>query len=188
MMVSTTLPSAPAAAGATPFEFEQPAIPTDASSALAAISWNETIMADNKISDATFLSLSGVIVAAYVRKNPVPANGIPSVIESVHAALKGLVAGASNGAGPVHKPAVPLKKSVTPDYIVCLEDGRKLKMLKRYLRTRYGLSPEAYRMKWHLPSDYPMVAPEYAARRSAFAKKIGLGRTRRVAGKRRKRG
>ena len=77
---------------------------------------------------------------------------------------------------PVHKPAVPIKKSLTDDYIICLEDGQKLKMLKRYIRSRYGLSPEEYRAKWELPSDYPMVAPAYAKKRSEFAKKIGLGK------------
>jgi predicted transcriptional regulator len=84
------------------------------------------------------------------------------------------------------KPAVAIRKSIAPDYIVCLEDGKKLKMLKRYLRSRYGLSPEAYRTKWGLPRDYPMVAPNYAAQRSAFAKKIGLGRTPAKARRRKK--
>lgn len=145
-------------------------------------------MADEETAATPLLSLTSKVVTAYVSKNSVPPSGVSSMIESVHGALKDIATGASTGTGNAQKPAVPVKKSVTPDYIVCLEDGRKLKMLKRYLRTRYGLSPDAYRAKWHLSPDYPMVTAEYAARRSAFAKKIGLGHTRRVAGKRRKRG
>ncbi len=144
-------------------------------------------MADEEVISTPILPFTGKIVAAYVRNNPVPASGFRGVIEGVHSALKDISSGMLIGAGNAKKPAVPVKKSVTPAYIVCLEDGRKLKMLKRYLRTRYGLSPEAYRMKWRLAPNYPMVAPEYAERRSAFAKKIGLGRTRPVANKRRKR-
>jgi predicted transcriptional regulator len=115
------------------------------------------------------------IVAAYVSKNPVAPGDLPVIIRNVHATLGGM----SNGGDPAsstHAPAVPIKKSVTPDYIVCLEDGKKLKMLKRYLRSRYKLSPDEYRQRWNLPPDYPMVAPNYAKRRSDFAKKIGLGR------------
>ena len=114
------------------------------------------------------------IVAAYVSKNEVAAGDLPALIKSVHATLGGI--GGADRAPAGKPPAVPVKKSITPDYIVCLEDGRKLKMLKRYLRTRYGLSPEAYRAKWNLPADYPMTAPNYAARRSDFAKQIGLGK------------
>ncbi|HEY1708377.1 MAG TPA: MucR family transcriptional regulator [Rhizomicrobium sp.] len=123
------------------------------------------------------LKLSTEIVAAYVSNNPVPVGDLPGMIKSVHATLGGL-----SGSGGVEiqtnqKPSVPVKKSIHPEYIVCLEDGKKLKMLKRYLRSRYGLSPDDYRAKWGLPADYPMVAPNYAAQRSEFAKKIGLGRT-----------
>jgi predicted transcriptional regulator len=114
------------------------------------------------------------IVAAYVSKNPVPPEDLPAFIKSVHATLTG-IGGAADNAAPVRTPAVPVKKSVTPDYLVCLEDGKKLKMLKRYLRARFGLTPDAYRAKWNLPADYPMVAPNYAARRSEFAKQFGLG-------------
>ena len=114
------------------------------------------------------------IVAAYVSKNPLPPEELPAFIKSVHASLTGIGATQSGAAGK--PPAVPVKKSVTPDYIVCLEDGKKLKMLKRYLRARHGLTPEAYRAKWNLPADYPMVAPNYAARRSQFAKQFGLGK------------
>jgi predicted transcriptional regulator len=117
------------------------------------------------------------VVAAYVSNNPVPISEIPGMIKSIYATLSGL-AGTSPADTPTsQKPAVPVKKSVTPEYIVCLEDGKKLKMLKRYLRSRYNLTPEEYRGKWSLPADYPMVAPNYAAQRSEFAKKIGLGRT-----------
>jgi len=123
------------------------------------------------------LKLASDIVAAYVSNNPVPVGELPSMIKSVHATLGGLSGGASSEMTTAQKPAVAVKKSVTPEYIICLEDGKKLKMLKRYLRSRYGLSPEDYRAKWGLPADYPMVAPNYAAQRSEFAKKIGLGRT-----------
>ncbi|HEY4114566.1 MAG TPA: MucR family transcriptional regulator [Rhizomicrobium sp.] len=123
------------------------------------------------------LKLASDIVAAYVSNNPLPVSELPGVIKSIHSTLGGLTPGGGGDTSTSQKPAVPVKKSVTPSYIVCLEDGKKLKMLKRYLRSRYGLSPEDYRAKWHLPADYPMVAPNYAAQRSEFAKKIGLGRT-----------
>ena len=117
------------------------------------------------------------IVAAYVSNNPTPISEIPGMIKSIHATLGSLSGMAGQNMPTTQKPAVTVKKSVTPGYIVCLEDGKKLKMLKRYLRSRYGLTPEEYRTKWGLPADYPMVAPDYAAQRSEFAKKIGLGRT-----------
>jgi predicted transcriptional regulator len=125
-------------------------------------------------SDDEILKQVTEIVAAYVSKNEVAAADLPALIKSVHATLGGFMG--SESAGPGKPPAVPVKKSVTPDYIICLEDGRKLKMLKRYLRARYGMTPDAYRAKWNLPADYPMTAPSYAARRSDFAKQIGLGR------------
>jgi predicted transcriptional regulator len=121
------------------------------------------------------LKWSAEIVAAYVAQNNLPAGGVAELIRSVHAALSNL--GETPAPAPERrKPAVPISRSVQHDFIVCLEDGKKLKMLKRYLRSRYDLSPEDYRRKWGLPPDYPMVAPVYAARRSDFAKKIGLGR------------
>jgi len=123
------------------------------------------------------LKLASDIVAAYVSNNPVPVSELPGMIKSVHATLGGISGTGSSEALTSQKPAVPVKRSITPDYIVCLEDGKKLKMLKRYLRSNYKLSPEEYRAKWGLPADYPMVAPNYAAQRSEFAKKIGLGRT-----------
>lgn len=123
------------------------------------------------------LKFASEIVAAYVSNNPIPVSEIPAMIKSVHATLGGLAGGVNTETPTALKPAVPIKKSVTPEFIICLEDGKKLKMLKRYLRSRYGLTPEEYRAKWGLPADYPMVAPNYAAQRSEFAKKIGLGRS-----------
>ncbi len=126
-------------------------------------------------SSKQLLRMTADVVAAYVSKNPLPANDLPSVINTVHLSLSGLDADKQQ-AEEAAKPAVPIKKSVTPDFIICLEDGKKLKMLKRHLRTAYNLSPDEYRAKWQLGPDYPMVAPNYAKRRSQFAKDIGLGR------------
>ena len=129
------------------------------------------------------------IVAAYVSKNPVEAKDLPGIIRNVHATLAGI--GNAPGAGAPtasRPPAVPIKKSVQDDYIVCLEDGKKLKMLKRYLRARHKLTPDEYRARWGLPADYPMVAPNYARKRSDFAKKIGLGKGEGRKGKRNKKG
>lgn len=124
------------------------------------------------------LQMVADIVTAYVSHNPVPAAGLPDIIRTVHASLGSLLESEPARETTAQKPAVPIKKSITDDYIICLEDGKHLKMLKRYLRTRYGLSPEEYRTKWGLAADYPMVAPSYAERRSQFAKSIGLGRSR----------
>ncbi len=121
------------------------------------------------------LQLTADIVAAYLSNNNVNADAVPELIRSIHVTLNGLGRD-GNSAETSHKPAVPLKKSISNEYIICLEDGKKLKMLKRYLRTHYNMSPEEYRAKWGLPADYPMVAPAYAAQRSDFAKQIGLGR------------
>ena len=137
-----------------------------------------------KDSEDDILKLVTEIVAAYVSKNPVAANELPGIIKNVHATLGGF-AGSDDRALP-RAPAVPVKKSVQSDYIVCLEDGKKLKMLKRYLRSRYKLSPSEYRERWNLPPDYPMVAPNYAQKRSDFAKKIGLGKGSERGGKRKK--
>ena len=113
------------------------------------------------------------IVKAFVSKNTCTVEDLPKLISETHAALTGQSAVAAEKALP--EPAVPINRPVTPDYIVCLEDGRRLKMLKRHLKTAYNMTPDEYRERWGLPSDYPMVAPNYAARRSALAKEIGLG-------------
>ena len=123
------------------------------------------------------LGLTTEIVAAYFSKNTVSTNDIPTVIEQVYKTLSS-VGGEDGVSADRPQPAVPIKKSVTPDYIVCLEDGKKLKMLKRHLKTAYGMSPEDYRERWGLPMDYPMVAPNYAQQRSRLAKEIGLGTRR----------
>ncbi len=124
------------------------------------------------------LSLASSIVAAYVSRNSVPVAELPNLMKSVHGTLCALVVPGKEQAATTQKPAVPIKKSITADYLICLEDGGKLKMLKRYLRSRYKLTPDEYRSKWGLPRDYPMVAPNYSAKRSDFAKRIGLGRTK----------
>jgi predicted transcriptional regulator len=118
------------------------------------------------------------IVAAHLRRTAIPLPELDQFIRTVHQTLAGL-----SGGAPANRPepAVPIKKSVMPEYIVCLEDGRKLKMLKRHLSTGYGMTPEQYRARWGLPPDYPMVAPNYARQRSSLAKKIGLGRRGRGA-------
>lgn len=122
------------------------------------------------------LRMAAEIVSAYVANNSIPAAQIPDLIQTVYRSLLGL--GQIHGAGDsMQPPATSVKKSITPDYLICLEDGKKLKMLKRHLRTVYNMTPQEYRTKWGLPSDYPMVAPNYASQRSAFAKSIGLGRT-----------
>ncbi len=122
------------------------------------------------------LRLGADIVSAYVSRNTVSVDAVPDIIRSVHGALEGL--GRATVAAPEErpKPAVAINRSIQHDFIVCLEDGKKLKMLKRYLRSRFDMSPDDYRRRWGLAPDYPMVAPAYAARRSDFAKKIGLGR------------
>ena len=122
------------------------------------------------------IELSTEIVVAYLGNNSVNSQDLTSVINTVHSTLKGLQNSNGNSKSDAHKPAIPIKKSITDDYIVCLEDGKKLKMLKRYLRSQYDMSPQEYRSKWGLPATYPMVAPNYAARRSEFAKKNGLGK------------
>jgi predicted transcriptional regulator len=120
------------------------------------------------------LPLTRDIVCAYISHNPVPVNELPNAIRSVHATLSGLT-GEAVQSGTANAPAVPIRSSITPDYLVCLEDGARLKTLKRYLRNRHGMTPNEYRAKWNLPSSYPMTAPNYAARRSELAKQFGLG-------------
>lgn len=135
-------------------------------------------MTDNKENFATaeILPLVSEIVSAHLSNNAVAMADVPGFIQSVYQALSGLSEGRT--ISDKLNPAVPVKKSVTPEYIVCLEDGKKLKMLKRHLRTSYGMTPEQYREKWGLPADYPMVAPNYADQRSKLAREIGLGRGR----------
>ncbi|GLK78180.1 transcriptional regulator [Methylopila jiangsuensis] len=127
---------------------------------------------------ANYIELAADIVSAYVSNNSVAAADLPTLIGEVHQALSRVSNGAPEPEPEALRPAVPVKKSVTPDYIVCLEDGKKFKSLKRHLRTQYDMSPEEYREKWGLPTDYPMVAPNYAAARSELAKKMGLGQQR----------
>jgi predicted transcriptional regulator len=135
------------------------------------------------MSDSTaggnFIELTAEIVSAYVSNNTVPAGDIPGLISQVHAALSRVSGKSADVPAEPLKPAVSLKKSVTPEYIVCLEDGKKFKSLKRHLRTQYNMTPEQYREKWGLSTDYPMVAPNYAAARSQLAKQMGLGQQRR---------
>ena len=128
------------------------------------------------VSRQEVLRMSVDIVAAYVSQNDVNGTQIPDIILQVFGTLNELSSEKAEINKKAGKPAVSVRRSVTPDFIVCLEDGRKLKMLKRHLRTAYNMTPEEYRSRWNLPPDYPMVAPNYAKRRSDFAKKIGLGR------------
>jgi predicted transcriptional regulator len=121
------------------------------------------------------IEMTADIVAAYVAANTVEAGELPALIHSVHKALNGVAAGHEVVEATPKEPAVPVKKSITPDHLICLEDGRKFKSLKRHLRTKYDMSPEDYRAKWGLPKDYPMVAPSYAKARSDLAKQMGLG-------------
>jgi predicted transcriptional regulator len=125
------------------------------------------------------VELAAEIVSAYVSNNSVPSSELPGLLNEVHAAIVRVAGGVQPVVAEAAKPAVPPKKSITAEYIVCLEDGRKFKSLKRHLRTQYNLSPEEYREKWGLPADYPMVAPAYAKARSALAKQMGLGQQRR---------
>jgi predicted transcriptional regulator len=130
-------------------------------------------------SPTQFIALTADIVSAYVSNNTVPASDIPNLINQVHLALLRVSGGQNETQPEPLKPAISVKKSITPEYIVCLEDGKKFKSLKRHLRTQYNMTPEQYREKWQLPTDYPMVAPNYAAARSQLAKQMGLGQQRR---------
>ncbi len=141
-------------------------------------------MAEN-LGESGYMQLTANIVSAYVSNNTVASAEIPNLIGQVHSALMRISSGQTAPPAEPLKPAVAVKRSVTPEYIVCLEDGKKFKSLKRHLRTQYGITPEQYREKWGLPPDYPMVAPNYAAARSQLAKQMGLGQQRR---RRRERG
>jgi predicted transcriptional regulator len=135
------------------------------------------------MSDSTdngnYIQLTAEIVSAYVSNNTVPSSDIPALISQVHAALTRVSGSPGEAPAESLKPAISVKRSITPEYIVCLEDGKKFKSLKRHLRTQYNMTPEQYREKWNLPADYPMVAPNYAAARSQLAKQMGLGQQRR---------
>lgn len=134
-------------------------------------------MSDETANDTDrLIELTADVVSAYVSNNPVPVAELPSLIAKVHSALQTQTAAPAEQAVEPQNPAVPIRKSVTADFIICLEDGKQFKSLKRHLTTHYGLTPDEYRAKWGLPPDYPMVAPNYAASRSALAKSMGLGR------------
>ena len=135
-------------------------------------------MADNQAAEDTLLTLTADIVAAHVSNNSVAVNDLPNLIQNVHAALNG-ISNAPSAPEPKPDPKVSIRSSVKPDFIVCLEDGKTLKMLKRHLMTHYNMTPEQYRQKWGLSADYPMVAPNYAEQRRRLAKSIGLGTKRR---------
>ena len=132
-------------------------------------------MSDSNDMTETYITLTADIVAAHVSNNSVAVSDLPTLIANVHNALAGLGGGAAARETKA-EPAVSIRASVKPDYIVCLDDGKKLKMLKRHLMTHYGITPDEYRAKWGLPADYPMVAPNYAEQRRSLAVKIGLGR------------
>jgi len=134
-------------------------------------------MADTENAEDTLLTLTADIVAAHVSNNSVAVNDLPNLIQNVHGALSG-ISGKSSAAEPKPEPKVSIRSSVKPDFIVCLEDGKKLKMLKRHLMTHYNMTPDQYRQKWGLSADYPMVAPNYAEQRRTLAKSIGLGTKR----------
>jgi predicted transcriptional regulator len=135
-------------------------------------------MAENP-GDSSYIELTAQIVSAYVGNNTVPSGEIANLIGQVHSALRRVSGGQNAAPAEPAKPAVPVKRSINSEYIVCLEDGKKFKSLKRHLRTQYNMTPEQYREKWALPADYPMVAPAYAAARSQLAKQMGLGQQRR---------
>jgi predicted transcriptional regulator len=135
-------------------------------------------MSDN-LASPNYIELAADIVSAYVSNNSVPSGDLPSLINDVHLALVKVAGSGSEAPAEAPKPAIAVKKSITPDYIVCLEDGKKFKSLKRHLRTQYSMTPEQYRERWGLPVDYPMVAPNYAKARSQLAKQMGLGQQRR---------
>jgi len=132
-----------------------------------------------KMAEDELLRMTAEVVSAYVSNNTVASADIPALISQVHTALQRVSNGEAQASTEPLKPAVPVKKSINPDFIICLEDGKKFKSLKRHLRTQYDVTPEQYREKWGLPADYPMVAPNYAAARSQLAKQMGLGQQRR---------
>ncbi len=140
-------------------------------------------MANSRTVSPDKVSLSADIVAAYVTHNSVPPGGLPALIESIHSSLTNLGAVEAVPEAEALVPAVPIRKSISPGFLICLDDGKKFKSLKRHLAS-HGMTPDQYRAKWNLPKDYPMTAPDYAAKRSALAKSIGLGQLRKDAAKR----
>lgn len=137
-------------------------------------------MSENSaVTSTELLRMTADVVSSYVAKNQLTAEQLPDLISAVHASLRAIGDAPAPVQEPEQKPAVSVRRSITPDFLICLEDGKKLKMLKRYLNTNYGMTPDQYRQKWGLPPDYPMVAPNYAKQRSEFAKEIGLGRSSR---------
>ena len=145
--------------------------------AASSLLWGRATTMNDKV-PSSYIELTAGIVSAYVSNNAVAAGDISSLISQVHNALLRISNGQSEAPADVVKPAIAIKKSITADYIICLEDGKKFKSLKRHLRTQYDMTPEHYREKWGLPPDYPMVAPNYAEARSQLAKKMGLGQQR----------
>jgi predicted transcriptional regulator len=140
----------------------------------------ETMMNETSTATSTsYIALTADIVSAYVSNNSVPSGELPALLSEVHSAIRKVADGGAETRGETPKPAIPVKKSITPDFIICLEDGKQFKSLKRHLRTQYNLTPEQYREKWGLAPDYPMVAPNYAKARSDLAKEMGLGQQRR---------
>jgi predicted transcriptional regulator len=166
------VPSALAARASNTQECKFTKLPEDQNAA------GTTAMSES-MAGGTFIELTASIVSAYVSNNSVPTADLPALIGQVHSALTRVSSGHGEVPSEPPKPAISVKKSVTPDHIVCLEDGKKFKSLKRHLRTQYNMTPEQYREKWGLPPDYPMVAPNYAAARSHLAKQMGLGQQRR---------
>jgi predicted transcriptional regulator len=156
-----------------------------ASSSSRAPVLKETKDMDDKVD---VIEMTAEIVAAYVENNTISTSDLPGLIQSVHRALSGISTGTETVEVAPKEPAVPVRRSITPDHLVCLEDGRKFKSLKRHLRTKYNMSPEDYRAKWGLAKDYPMVAPNYAKARSELAKQMGLGQGGRQAARGAKRG
>ncbi len=138
---------------------------------------------EEKSQQSELLKATAQIVSAYLGSNTVPAGQLSDVIKSVHASLVDLGGAGGNGRRTGQRPAVPVKKSIAPNFIICLEDGKKQKMLKRHIRVSHNLTPDEYRTKWNLPADYPMVAPNYAKQRSQLAKKSRLGRRVRSSGR-----
>ena len=146
----------------------------------------DSISAPDHGPTAAYVDLAAGIVSAYVAKNAVPVAELPSFLASVHAALESVARGRATQPAKELHPAVPIKKSITPDFLISLEDGKRYKSLRRHLRTSYNMTPEQYRAKWGLPADYPMVAPNYAKARSELAKTMGLGQKRKGPAKQRR--